>query len=239
MKSQFSLMQRSTALLMLAAMLLSPIFAVSGASAQKMTNASATAAKSLTEDQKILHVLNRLGFGARPGDVERVRAIGLQRYIDQQLNPASLDDAAAEAKVRNLDVLRMSNEELFARYPNPASVLQAVGQQNGLDKADAKSLRNKNQVKGADGKSNQANGAMMADEKAMNNQNPAAMPELSEEERRRVRQQVAGKKFDDVFTRPDKRNRVETGIDDAFDDAFFLNVVTDQPDGKSRSDIRN
>jgi hypothetical protein len=49
--------------------------------------------KSLSDDQKIIHVLNRLGFGARPGDVEKVRAIGLQKYIDLQLNPSSIEDA--------------------------------------------------------------------------------------------------------------------------------------------------
>src|SRR5687768_12908735 len=57
--------------------------------------------KKLTEEQKIIHVLNRLGFGARPGDVEKVKAIGLQKYIDQQLNPASINDSAAEAKLQN------------------------------------------------------------------------------------------------------------------------------------------
>ena len=38
-------------------------------------------AKPLTEEQKILHLLNRLSFGARPGDVEKVKAVGLQKYI--------------------------------------------------------------------------------------------------------------------------------------------------------------
>ena len=73
--------------------------------------------KPLTEDQKILHVLNRLGFGARPGDIERVKAMGLQKYIDQQLNPSSIDDAATEAKVKNLDVFNLSTSEIFAKYP--------------------------------------------------------------------------------------------------------------------------
>jgi uncharacterized protein (DUF1800 family) len=99
------------------------------------------AVKPLTEDQKILHVLNRLGFGARHGDVERVKAMGLQKYIDQQLNPGSIDDSAAEAKVKNLDVFGLSTSEIFAKYPNPGALLrqlegvkpgqQAKAQQNG------------------------------------------------------------------------------------------------------------
>jgi len=97
--------------------------------------------KPLTEDQKIMHVLNRLGFGARPGDVERVKAIGLQKYIDQQLNPSAIDDSATEAKVKNLDVFNLSTSEIFAKYPNPGALLrqlqgvrpgqQAKAQQNG------------------------------------------------------------------------------------------------------------
>jgi uncharacterized protein (DUF1800 family) len=82
--------------------------------------------KKLTEEQKIIHVLNRLGFGARPGDVERVKAIGLQKYIDQQLNPASINDAAAEAKLINLEIFKMTTAEIFAKYPNPAGLLRAI-----------------------------------------------------------------------------------------------------------------
>ncbi|HKX84020.1 MAG TPA: DUF1800 domain-containing protein, partial [Pyrinomonadaceae bacterium] len=82
------------------------------------------ASKSLTEDQKILHVLNRLGYGARPGDVEKVKAMGLQKYIDQQLNPSAIDDSVAEAKVKNLEVFNMSTAEVFAKYPNPGALLR-------------------------------------------------------------------------------------------------------------------
>ena len=45
------------------------------------------------DDKTILHVLNRIGFGARPGDVERVRQIGLAAYIEQQLHPERIADA--------------------------------------------------------------------------------------------------------------------------------------------------
>ena len=83
-------------------------------------------AKALTEDQKILHVLNRLGFGARPGDVEKVRSIGLQKYIDQQLNAATIEDSAAESKVKNLEVFNMSTAEVFAKYPNPGALLRQL-----------------------------------------------------------------------------------------------------------------
>ncbi len=82
--------------------------------------------KPLTEDQKILHVLNRLGYGARPGDVAKVKAMGLQKYIDQQLNPSSIADPVAEAKVKGLDIFGMSTAELFAKYPNPGALLKQL-----------------------------------------------------------------------------------------------------------------
>src|SRR5678815_5689356 len=64
--------------------------------------------KALTEEQRIVHVLNRLGFGARPGDVERVKAMGVENYIIQQLNPEKISDTVAENKVKDLSVLSMS-----------------------------------------------------------------------------------------------------------------------------------
>ena len=83
-------------------------------------------AQRLSEDQRILHVLNRLGFGARPGDLERVRSLGLERYIEQQLYPEKIADAVAEAKVKNLPALQLSTPELFAKYPQPNALLRVL-----------------------------------------------------------------------------------------------------------------
>jgi uncharacterized protein (DUF1800 family) len=87
-------------------------------------------AQRLTEEQRILHVLNRLGFGARPGDVERVKAMGIDRYIDLQLHPEKIDDSVADAKVKNLEALQLSTPELFAKYPQPGQILRQL-QRNG------------------------------------------------------------------------------------------------------------
>ena len=81
------------------AALLASTFAL-GAWGQK---ASVARGSSLSEEQRILHALNRLGYGARPGDVERVRKMGLENYIKQQLNPRPIDDSVAEAKVEFAD----------------------------------------------------------------------------------------------------------------------------------------
>ena len=44
---------------------------------------------AMSPDQKLTHALNRLTFGARPGDLERVRAMGLTQWLDEQLHPES------------------------------------------------------------------------------------------------------------------------------------------------------
>lgn len=85
----------------------------------------------LTEEQRIVHVLNRLGFGARPGDVQRVKAMGLENYINQQLAPEKIDDAVAENKVKDLDALKMTTAELYAKYPQPGQLLRQL-QNRGL-----------------------------------------------------------------------------------------------------------
>lgn len=97
---------------------------------------TAKKAKPLTEDQKISHVLNRLGYGARPGDVAKVKAMGLQKYIEQQLNPVSVNDQPTEDKVKRLEVFQMSTAEVFAKYPNPGALLRQLdGERNNAQNA--------------------------------------------------------------------------------------------------------
>ncbi len=55
-----------------------------------------------TDDRTVTHVLNRLAFGPRPGDVERVKAIGIERYVDQQLRPDRISDAGMNARLATL-----------------------------------------------------------------------------------------------------------------------------------------
>ena len=117
MKSRFFLIHKMTAVLMLAAMF-SPTFAAATDTKAK--------AKALSGDQKILHILNRLGFGARPGDVEKVRAVGVQKYIEQQLNPASINDSEVAARLKDFEVLEMTTAEIFAKYPNPGALLRML-----------------------------------------------------------------------------------------------------------------
>jgi uncharacterized protein (DUF1800 family) len=86
----------------------------------------------VSEEQRILHVLNRLGFGARPGDVERVKAIGIDNYINQQLNPERITDDVAGAKVRNLATLKMNTAELYEKFPQPGQLLRQLERKGEL-----------------------------------------------------------------------------------------------------------
>jgi uncharacterized protein (DUF1800 family) len=100
-----------------------------GVSAQQKANARIT---TLKEDQRILHVLNRLGFGARPGDVARVKAIGLDNYINQQLNPQKISDAVADAKIKDLSTLNMTTAQLYEKFPQPGQLLKQMERRGEL-----------------------------------------------------------------------------------------------------------
>ncbi len=80
----------------------------------------------LTKDQKILHVLNRLGFGARQTDIQRVKSIGIEKYIEEQLNSSSVPNAELTAALKNYEVLSLSTEDIFAKYPNPGALLRRL-----------------------------------------------------------------------------------------------------------------
>jgi uncharacterized protein (DUF1800 family) len=61
---------------------------------------------------EIVHVLNRITFGPRPGDVEAVEKMGLHNYIERQLHPETIDDSAVERQVAGFELLQMSPEQL-------------------------------------------------------------------------------------------------------------------------------
>jgi len=73
----------------------------------------------LTPDEAILHAVNRLAYGPRPGDVERIRQTGLAKWIEQQLSPNSVEDKALEARLQDYPTLRMSTAKLIDEYPQP------------------------------------------------------------------------------------------------------------------------
>ena len=82
--------------------------------------------KPLTGEARALHALNRVGFGLRPGDVERIRAMGVEKLVEQQLHPERIaENPELAVRLEPLDTLGMSAGELVRRYP-PPQVLRAV-----------------------------------------------------------------------------------------------------------------
>lgn len=86
----------------------------------------------LTENEAILHALNRLAYGPRPGDVEHVREIGLEKWVDQQLHPESIDDSALDERLSQYPTIRMSSKQLLEAYPPP----NQAAKQQGVTKQD-------------------------------------------------------------------------------------------------------
>src|SRR4029453_45536 len=117
--------QRIAAFISLVSMALS-LFAPALLAAGGQKSQNKQAVRRLTEEQRIVHVLNRLGFGARPGDVERVKAMGEENYINQQLNPEKISDTVAENKIKDLQVLNMSTGELYEKFPQPGQFLRQL-----------------------------------------------------------------------------------------------------------------
>jgi uncharacterized protein (DUF1800 family) len=77
----------------------------------------AGAQETPVDRDQIIHVLNRITFGPRPGDVEMVEQMGgVRAYIEQQLHPEQIDDSAVDQQVANLDLLQMSPQQLVDIY---------------------------------------------------------------------------------------------------------------------------
>ncbi|HUP03218.1 MAG TPA: DUF1800 domain-containing protein [Bryobacteraceae bacterium] len=98
--------------------------------ARKDAAKAATFSKPLSPDQRIEQALNRLTFGPRPGDAQAVKAMGLKKWIDAQLHPSGIpENLALEAKLKSLDTLQMTSDEIVMDYPPPQVAQRMVSGQ--------------------------------------------------------------------------------------------------------------
>ncbi|HKG21932.1 MAG TPA: DUF1800 domain-containing protein [Blastocatellia bacterium] len=111
----------------LIALMLAASLALGAVAPVAAADRSKAPARRLSEEQKILHALNRLGFGPRPGDVERVRRMGLDKYIEQQLSPEKIGDSAVEARLGPLESLGLSIARIYDKYPQPQEIAVKLG----------------------------------------------------------------------------------------------------------------
>ena len=78
-------------------------------------------AAELTGQQRALHVLNRLAYGPRPGDVAQVMRMGVDQYIDEQLHPERIVlPASLNRQLANLSAIKKSDRDLIAEFRDAA-----------------------------------------------------------------------------------------------------------------------
>ena len=71
----------------------------------------------LTERERAVHVLNRMAFGPRPGQVDQVLESGVENWMREQLDPQSIDDAyVADYLTQKTPSLGMGMGEIFRKY---------------------------------------------------------------------------------------------------------------------------
>jgi uncharacterized protein (DUF1800 family) len=96
--------------------------------------AAARTAPAPADDAAIVHALGRLGYGARPGDVEAVRRTGLARYVDEQLHPERIpDDPLLAQRLAALRTTALDTDALMKGYQVPrAAVREALAKRAGM-----------------------------------------------------------------------------------------------------------
>jgi uncharacterized protein (DUF1800 family) len=124
--------QRCLAAFLMALLVMPPGDAFAFGHKKKKQTATGASESPLTADQRALHALNRLTFGPRPGDVAAVEAVGLDKWIDEQLNPETIDDSALETRLAAYPAMRLSQRDLVERFPSPAMIRQAEQGKRGI-----------------------------------------------------------------------------------------------------------
>jgi uncharacterized protein (DUF1800 family) len=90
------------------------------------------AQKALTEEQKVGHLLDRVTFGTRPGDLDRVKKIGWEKYLEEQLYPERIADPNLESKLMNIESIHLGISDLAKYYPQPQVIRDAL-KAKGMD----------------------------------------------------------------------------------------------------------
>jgi uncharacterized protein (DUF1800 family) len=87
---------------------------------------TSTSPKALDNDERILHALSRFSFGSRPGDLERVREMGLEHWFELQLHPATMDFTELDRRLNEFPAMRLSTSQLLLAFPSGPIIRQAA-----------------------------------------------------------------------------------------------------------------
>ena len=82
--------------------------------------------RELPADQQVIQALNRLTFGPRPGDVQKVRSMGLDNWIDLQLHPEKIDDTSFDQFAARYEILKQDPNDILRQYADAQRERQMV-----------------------------------------------------------------------------------------------------------------
>src|SRR5262249_4089743 len=86
----------------------------------------------LSEHDRALHAVERLTFGPRPGDLEKVLSMGLDHWLEQQLNPGQIPDPVLDSRLANYPTLRMSAREAAQNFPSGQMIAEAAQKKRAM-----------------------------------------------------------------------------------------------------------
>src|ERR1700761_8718789 len=101
-----------------------PAAAKASAAKPKLPVAKAAPFVPLNERERALQLLDRFTFGARPGDVDRVLAMGADKWFEQQLNPDAIKDPALDKRLGDFPTLNMTPEQALTIFPDRGMIQQ-------------------------------------------------------------------------------------------------------------------
>jgi uncharacterized protein (DUF1800 family) len=111
---------------------------LAGAITLALLTAASPSKPTLTERQRAMHVLNRLAFGPRPGDVDAIAKSGVDAWIEQQLHPEAIPDRAVEARIAQLPTMALSNAQIVKTYYEPVLMARKKANAEAKDGVDDK-----------------------------------------------------------------------------------------------------
>ncbi|HET9839095.1 MAG TPA: DUF1800 domain-containing protein [Candidatus Angelobacter sp.] len=200
-------------------------------------------AAPMDDDKKIVHALNRFTFGVRPGDVERVRAMGLDKWFDEQLHPDKINDSAMESRLAPFRTLKMSTREMVENFPPPQLVRQIENGRKGMPSDPGKRAIYETRVaeyeRRQENKEAKAAAAKPADVKADVNADPADK-EMKDAPAANAKDSPAQMKLDptDPQMTPDQRRQQRRAEDAMYADIDNTGLLDKTPDERYKAILK-